>query len=775
MIEILGIREKADGHKYHAFHDKKWVAASVSDIFREPEQLLDRVPEEERVNLFFTVHNCKGDLPREFTEQWFIPFDIDHVNEDKKEDVFQAFCRVLKVSDQKTLASWSGNGMQFFIELEDPIRDESFFVYNRGTYKLICELVDEELQKCDLLGKCDPAVFSYKRLMRLPGTWNVKKQKKKRAYVIQKHSEPQGWTFEKVVEIPGLGSSDYISRKEYASFPKPDVEAVLKECNFLVHAKENPNALSEEEWYAMIGVLAHMPGGRELSHEYSKGYNGYRERETELKINHAIVASGPRTCENIGTISKKCLDCKHYKTRLRSPISIKGPDYISSEHEGFYKTLLVGTKEKLVPQYEDLVRYYNKKTGKTANTASGLYVYSLEEKKWTPKEDQLIKSFFYGVMSPKPRSSIVEEAYRTLLNYHAVTLDFFDRSKRMVNLQNGVLDLKTRVLQKHDPDFGFRTILTYDYDPQAQCPEFLRFLNEVMCGNQDLVKIIQEYMGYIVSGDDCWLHKALIFLGHGSNGKSTLNQVLLELIGDKNCSKVPLSKFGDPQFLYQLEGALVNLADENSPDALLNSDVFKEAVSGGHINVKKLYTQPYPVKNRAKFIFNCNSMPISKDKTHGLFRRMLFIPFDRVFTEKDADVFIVKKLVQELPGILNFALEGYDRLVVNRKFTQSELSEDILDTFKEAQNDVEEWADSCIRVTNSDADFTTNDEMYQHYQEWCEATRRKYQTGEAEFKYKMRRFLSGYKLQKDRRRVGTARSLRRGYVGLTIIKEEERF
>src|SRR5690606_5710034 len=188
-IQILGLREDARGHTYHAFEEKKWVSPTVSDLFDNPEPVLDRIPEEERYNLYFTVHNCAGVTARDFTEQWFMPFDIDNCEEADREKVFAAFCEVLHVSQAKTLATWSGNGVQFFIELEQPIKDKQYFDIHRPIYKIICELVKKELEVRGLKGTPDPAVFSYRRFMRMPQTLNIKPKGKKKAYIMQKHSE----------------------------------------------------------------------------------------------------------------------------------------------------------------------------------------------------------------------------------------------------------------------------------------------------------------------------------------------------------------------------------------------------------------------------------------------------------------------------------------------------------------------------------------------------------------------------------------------------------
>jgi putative DNA primase/helicase len=295
-----------------------------------------------------------------------------------------------------------------------------------------------------------------------------------------------------------------------------------------------------------------------------------------------------------------------------------------------------------------------------------------------------------------------------------------ESTKRKLNLQNGVLDLATFTILPHSSDFGFRHILPYSYDDSAKCPRFDKFLKEVTLNRQDLEDILLEFMGYAISGDDCWIHKALVLIGEGGNGKSTLNKVLKSLVPkDTGYSALTMSALNHATNRTMLEGRLFNIGDENSPKSFMNNDTFKSLVSGDDVDVKHLYAQPYTIRNRAKMIFNCNKMPDSDDNTNAMIRRLLFVPFDAQFDSgsENTDLHIDTKLAAELPGILNRCIEGYLRLKKQGDFTKSLSSEDILEDYKVNSLSAEAWFVDNIEKGHGFVDI--NKEIYPAYVQSC--------------------------------------------------------
>ena len=111
----------------------------------------------------------------------------------------------------------------------------------------------------------------------------------------------------------------------------------------------------------------------------------------------------------------------------------------------------------------------------------------------------------------------------------------------MVNLANGVLMMKEKQLTEHEPDYGFPYVLDYEYDTDAACPQWDAFIQEVSCGDEAIASVLQEFVGYTVSGSDSRMcEKSLLLYGDGSNGKSVFSETVMNLLGKDNYTSIPL-------------------------------------------------------------------------------------------------------------------------------------------------------------------------------------------------------------------------------------------
>lgn len=719
--EILGLRDGG-----HAFKHCNWVADSVQDLLANHEKYVAQIPEEERYNIYFTVHKVIPNDPtaRTWNGQDVMPIDIDDVDVSRAEDTAKFVCGIIGVDYNKTGVIVSGRGIQMFIPLETPIEDAKYFQENREFYKLIVMRVNQKLEQDKIKGKMDPAVFSASRLMRMPGTINRKPKKGEdvKAYVLQPHMERQG--FDLITACGGKmpPQRDVVHKDAWKKFPLADEKGVQAECRFMVHAKKHQRDLSEQQWYAMIGTVGFLPNGNKLVHEYSKEHPGYSYEETAFKYEQATRMTGPRTCESIKQIWDGCRECPH-NNKLKTPLAIQGPDYIATETTGFYKKWFPkdGGAEKIEPAYEDLIKYFKKSVGPFFSATSGaFYTYSREKKYWETFEYAQLKSFAYKHMRPEPRNVTCREFTDSILNAESRDHNWMiETTKRKLNLQNGVLDIQSGNIYPHSEKFGFMSILPYEYDENAKAPRFEQFLKEVTKDREDIANLLKEFMGYCISGDECFIHKALILIGEGRNGKSTFNKVLKALVGPGYYSSLSMKALQSDQKRYLLEGKLFNLGDENSPEGMLDSEIFKALIAGEEFDVKLVYKQPHTVRNRAKMIFNCNEMPITKDKSDALFQRLQFVPFDAKFVGENADVNIDAKLAAELPGILNICLEHYKILKKRERLPEVSASNEILEEYKDASDSFHAWFHTYVTPTSLE-DKVTVDELFKSYKSHCE-------------------------------------------------------
>jgi putative DNA primase/helicase len=275
-------------------------------------------------------------------------------------------------------------------------------------------------------------------------------------------------------------------------------------------------------------------------------------------------------------------------------------------------------------------------------------------------------------------------------------------------------------MSEHNQKFGFRYILPYQYVPGAKAPRFEKFLDEITCNRKDMAQVLLEFMGYALSNSSCYAEKALILYGEGSNGKSTFMEVLKALAGKDNYASLSLTALNKDTKRYMIDGKLFNIGEETSVKALGESEVFKTMVTGGEIDVKKLYSQDYTIKNRCKLIMACNELPKSADRSEGLYRRMILVPFDAKFTEESKDPHMKEKLVEELPGIFNMCVEAYRRLKANKyQFTQSIALMEAMESYRVENDNVLQWINERFQFTGQDEDFWFKDDMYDDYAKFC--------------------------------------------------------
>jgi putative DNA primase/helicase len=777
-IQILGLRPnpRDPDRKTERFFEKGWRAPSVQALLADPDKYIEQIPEAERYNMYFTVADCAeerlpGEKGRRLVSQDIIPFDVDDVDVTVLEETAKVAVKAAGLIWEQTATLFSGNGIQFFVGLKAPIVSESYFDEQRHHYRAIVDKINKDLYNAGLRGHADPSVFSAARLMRLPNTWNKKPNKPERkALVMQPVIVPIDYRIEIISGIPVVSKDEQIAPQILKKYPRPDTEAVLDECKFLKWAGQNQQDVKEPEWFAMLSVTARLDDGRNLSHKMSQDFKGYSRVETDNKIDQSIDNSGPRTCKNIQSVWGKCAGCKHFGTELVSPIMIRGPTYIRTQDTGFHTMGFdkSGNPKPGKPCYDDLRKFYEK-TSKYITMMDSKIVYTWEKTHWVEMHQSQLENFAEENFKPKVESRGRSEFTSLLKCTNLRTLKWFsETTEKKINFQNGVLDMDAKELLPHSHEYGFRNVLPFDYDPEATAPRFEKFLEEITQGRQDLADILMEYAGYALSNDRYWEHKALTCVGEGRNGKSTFSGILEALAGEDNCTGINLGDLYKPENRYQLVGKLFNVSEETKFNALVDSSLFKSLSSGVSINVKKLYAQPYTVKNNCKMIVLCNELPSSRDVTHGLLSKFLIVPFDAQFDGATNDKFVLEKLLKELPGIFNLALVGYKRLHAQNGFTSSVHSTKARDDFQLENDPVTAWKfEVDFKVTDQDDSFSIMSEMYSSYSDLCIKSGHKPITNNAFFR-RLKQSIPRYDERQVRKVIKPGEPQKRILLGVTF-------
>lgn len=724
MIQILSLREvERKGKKKlsdRQHFSRGWRANSVQELFENLDKFVDQIPEKERWNIYYTACVCEEKSGRVFVEQDVLPFDIDGIDTSKIDDYIQVVSKVVRVKPENMGIVFSGNGLQFIVGMDEPIRNVKYFDEKRHHYKALCGRINSKLFSEGLIGEADTSVFSASRLLRMPKTKNIKKDKgEKEAQLINANIKKFNFKIEDLSGLEDLQKEDQIHPQAYIRMPEPDTEAVCNGCEFLKYCKGNQEKVSEPQWYAMLSIVGRLSDGHKLAHKYSEEYGGYDADETDEKLDQALNASGPRTCQNIESLWDGCKQCAHYR-KIKSPILIRGKNQIRTKSTGFWN--LVETKDGNVkpssPNYDDLVRYYDLLHEHRTIRETGL-IYRWSGKFWELQEKADIHSFVEESMDPKPLSRHCEEFDKKLRRTKLKDERWLKESDK-INLSNGVYDIESGEFLPHDKTYGFPYVLPYDYDRNAKCPKWEKFIEEVTLNRTELINVIQEFMGYCLSyTDPMYGQKAMVLFGSGANGKSVVLQILKYLVGEDNFSAVNLGEaINKDEQRTMLISKMVNITEETPRRALMDSTMFKDLVSGGTIPVRKLYHGSFQMKNMAKIVMACNEPPMLTDTSEGTRRRLLTIPFDVYIKKNDRDPFIINKLKEEISGIFNWALKGLVRLKKNNyMFSEGITIQRTLHLIEDNASPIIEFCEDCLVVdeNNEEMGELNSKEFYEYY------------------------------------------------------------
>ncbi len=245
----------------------------------------------------------------------------------------------------------------------------------------------------------------------------------------------------------------------------------------------------------------------------------------------------------------------------------------------------------------------------------------------------------------------------------------FDTDPMLFNIRNGTLELASGKLREARRDDLLTQCAPVDFDPEAVCPKWEAFLLQCHQDNKPLVEFLQVWIGYCLTGD-MREQKWLVHFGEGSNGKSTFTDLIAKLLGPyaKTASTATFmdneraSAAGSPRpDLIALRSArLVNVAESNQSQQL-NETLIKRITGGDEISARQLHCQQITFKPVYKINMATNELPRIKATDGGTWRRPIALRWSVNFGTIGAppiDKELPKKLLEELPGILNWALTG---------------------------------------------------------------------------------------------------------------------
>ena len=274
---------------------------------------------------------------------------------------------------------------------------------------------------------------------------------------------------------------------------------------------------------------------------------------------------------------------------------------------------------------------------------------------------------------------------------------------------------------EHSHEFFSLNCLDYSFNPDATCKRWTESLNRALDGDQERIDILQEWFGLMLI-PDLSFQKFMMFYGDGATGKSTVCAVLIAMLGQANVSNVPLELFGERFGLWNTFGKMANIAAEVGDIGRVAEGVLKSFTSGDSMMWDRKHHDQFSAPPTARLTLATNNLPRFSDKSGGLWRRMILMPFDRVIPPAER----VRGMDKpewwidsgEMPGVFNWSIEGLKRLRQNERFTTSSECDRLLNQYQSESNPAGMFLKENYREQPNGQPIITQ-EIYNQYKCWC--------------------------------------------------------
>lgn len=269
-----------------------------------------------------------------------------------------------------------------------------------------------------------------------------------------------------------------------------------------------------------------------------------------------------------------------------------------------------------------------------------------------------------------------------------------DNNANLIAFRNGLFDIVSGELREYSPEVVITNKIPWEYDRDAYSELADKTLDKIACGNHDIRALLEECIGYCFYRRN-ELSKSFMLTGGGSNGKSVFLDMVKNVLGEGNYSALDLNELDERFSVATMAGKLANIGDDISDEFLQGRTVanFKKLVSGNQVKAEiKNDPNIFFMKPTVKLLFSANDIPVMKDRTGAVLRRMIIIPFNAKFSKNDPDYdpYITWKLKDEqvMKYLIRIGIEGLKRVLESNGFTESKEVTEELEEFELRNNPI---------------------------------------------------------------------------------------
>ena len=355
------------------------------------------------------------------------------------------------------------------------------------------------------------------------------------------------------------------------------------------------------------------------------------------------------------------------------------------------------------------------------NEKGGDVIFKYDEKIgiYRPDGNPWLESLIKDIFGEEVKTGDITQILRLMqISTYSFDPDYFTEDKDHIIVENGALNIYTKELSPFSPDYHSLSRIPVEYEKEAKCPKIIKFLNEIA---PESVNLLQEWVGYHLL-KDYRFQKSFMLIGSGANGKTTFLKLIEAFLGKENVSHESLYELCSNRFSSaELYGKLANIAPDISKDELTRTGKFKALTGGDRIRGEKKHQNAFYYWNYAKLSFSCNQLPTTPDMSYAFFRRWIPLIFKQVFEGENANPLILDELTapEERSGLLNWALEGLDKILEKGDFTTSPSALEIQELWEEMQEPVQAFFKNCL--VDDPEGMVTKDDMMSAHVGFCRA------------------------------------------------------
>lgn len=293
------------------------------------------------------------------------------------------------------------------------------------------------------------------------------------------------------------------------------------------------------------------------------------------------------------------------------------------------------------------------------------------------------------------------------------------KHRNYLAFSNGILDLEQY------PEDGFfsdqssnwfsLSTLRFPYDSGADCPRWIKFVNEAMEGDQERISLLQEWFGYILTPDNRY-QKLLLLEGKAGAGKTVVMAGIQSMLGKHNYSSLNLSFFGERFLLSNTLGKLCNFSPDEDKLQNMKEGLIKAYVGGDSLVFDVKNDAPITARPTAKLVISWNNRPYVRDRSQGFWRRLHIIPFDRPATNVIEGMDSPEYWEPERAGLVNWALFGLIRLR-KQGWTKSRRSAEALESYQGECDPTAEFFQTWVEHKPGNAIRCSS--LYERYRQWA--------------------------------------------------------